>query len=83
MATLKFQEPEAISWDYDAEADVLYLSFGEPQPALGLDLGDGIIARYNEEKNELVGFTFIGIKQLLNGEQLAPTRGSGRRPRSR
>lgn len=72
METLKFREPEAIAWDYDVEADVLYLSFGEPQPALGLDLGDGVIARYKEENGELVGFTFIGIKQLLSGEARKP-----------
>jgi len=29
------EKPTAITWDYDEEADVLYLSTGEPQPAVG------------------------------------------------
>ena len=37
--TLK--KPAAIDWDYDEEADVLYLSVGEPQPAVGIDVGEG------------------------------------------
>jgi uncharacterized protein YuzE len=31
------ERPAEISWDYDEEADVLYLSVGEPKPALGVD----------------------------------------------
>jgi hypothetical protein len=30
-----------LSWEYDEEADVLYVSVGEPQPALGVDIGEG------------------------------------------
>lgn len=26
-----------IDWDYDEEADVLYISFGKPRPAVGID----------------------------------------------
>jgi len=39
---------ETIVWEYDKEADVLYLSIGEPRPAVGLDIGEGLILRYNE-----------------------------------
>jgi len=66
MASLKLEEPQAIDMDYDDEADVLYLSFGEPRPALGLDLGDGVIARYIEATGELVGFTFVGLKRVMS-----------------
>ena len=33
------EHPEA-SYSYDDGADVLYLSFGPPRPALGVDIGD-------------------------------------------
>jgi len=31
---------ENLSWEYDEEADVLYISLGKPQKALGLDVGE-------------------------------------------
>jgi uncharacterized protein YuzE len=60
METLKLEEPNTVSWDYDEEADVLYISFGDPEPALTLDLGEGILARYRESDHALVGFTIVG-----------------------
>lgn len=65
MGTLKLKELENVSWSYDEEADVLYISFGKPRPALTMDLGDGILARYEEKTNELVGFTFIGARNIF------------------
>lgn len=68
METLKFIESDRVSLHYDAEADVLYLSFGDPQPALGLDIGGGVIARYVEETRQLVGFTFVGLRGFFERE---------------
>jgi uncharacterized protein YuzE len=59
------EKPAIITWDYDADADVLYLSIGEPQPAVGIDVGDGVIVRYNEERQEVVGITFLGLRAGL------------------
>jgi uncharacterized protein YuzE len=55
----------AITWDYDEEADVLYLSVGEPQPAVGVDIGEGVILRYDEARKEVVGLTLIGLRERL------------------
>lgn len=77
---LKLRDDECVSWDYDEEADVLYISFGEPKPALALDLGEGVLVLYREEDGELVGFTIIGASEMLKPKA---RRGSGRRPRSR
>jgi len=64
METLKILDSkEHINWDYDEEADVLYLSIDKPQMALGIDMGDGIIIRYKEKTKEIVGLTIIGFKQ--------------------
>lgn len=64
METLKILEKkENLNWDYDEEADVLYISVGEPVKALGLDVGEGVIVRYQEETGEVVGLTIIGVKQ--------------------
>jgi len=56
---------EAIDWDYNGEADVLYLSFGEPRAAVGVDIGEGVVLRYDEEKGEVVGLTILGLGAKL------------------
>lgn len=61
-------KPTAITWDYDADADVLYLALGEPQPAVGVDIGEGVIVRYDEAHQEVVGLTVLGLRaRLLQG----------------
>ena len=59
------EKPSEISWDYDEEADVLYLSVGEPRSALGVDIGEGVVARYDETNKEVVGITLIGLRARL------------------
>lgn len=69
MEALKILErPSSISWEYDEDADVLYLSVGEPRPAVSVDLGEGIIARYDDQRKEVVGLTVLGLRsRLLRG----------------
>lgn len=63
MEALKILEgAPSLNWEYDEEADVLYISVGEPQTAVGMDIGEGVIVRYNEKKNEVVGITIIGLR---------------------
>jgi uncharacterized protein YuzE len=45
--------------NYDKEADVLYISFGQPQKAEGIDIGNGIIVRVLPETDKVVGLTII------------------------
>ena len=59
------EKPSSITWDYDEEADVLYLAIGKPQPAVGLDIGEGVIVRYDEVRKEVVGLTLIGLRARL------------------
>jgi len=64
MEVLKILEKkENLNWDYDEEADVLYISVGRPEKALGVDVGEGVIVRYKEDTGEVVGLTIIGVKQ--------------------
>ena len=53
---------KSIEWDYDGEADVLYISFGAPRPAVGVDMGNSVIMRYDEKHDEIVGITIIGVR---------------------
>lgn len=69
METLSIAEKRAdINWNFDPDADVLYISIGEPKNALGVDIGDGVITRIDPETNEVVGVTVIGFsKKTLAG----------------
>jgi uncharacterized protein YuzE len=60
-----FEKQENLNWDYDEEADVLYISIGKPQKALGIDIGEGAIVRYIESTGELVGLTLVGVKERV------------------
>ncbi|MEA5449819.1 DUF2283 domain-containing protein [Leptolyngbya sp. CCNP1308] len=59
------QTSDQANWDYDDEADVLYLTVGEPRPAFGVDIGDGVVLRYDEANREVVGLTVIGLRAKL------------------
>lgn len=54
-----------LDWEYDGEADTLYISFGKPRAALGVDVGEGIVVRYDEKAREVVGLTLIGVGKRL------------------
>jgi len=63
METVKIVEKAArLDWDYDEEADVLYLSLGRPRKAVGVDIGDGVVVRIDEKKREVVGVTILGMR---------------------
>lgn len=63
MDPMKLLEAETeLDWSYDAEADALYVSFGAPREAVGIDIGDGVIVRYDEQAAEVVGLTVIGLR---------------------
>jgi uncharacterized protein YuzE len=66
MDTVKILEkPTTLTWDYDEDADVLYLAVGEPRPAVGIDIGDGVVLRYDEVQREVIGLTLIGLRERL------------------
>lgn len=67
------EKPGPLEWDYDAEADVLYLSLGSPRAAEGVDVGEGVVLRYDPEQREVVGLTVVGLRaRLLRGLATAP-----------
>ena len=55
--------------DYDAEADVLYLSFRKPQQATDSELNDNVVYHYHQ--NDLVGLTIIGFQEYLSNLTLS------------
>ncbi len=66
MEALKILEGKPqLNWEYDEEADVLYISVGKPRPAVGVDMGEGVIVRWDEHKREVVGLTILGLRARL------------------
>ena len=72
MESLKLSLNESLDGSYDEEADVLYISIGAPKPALGVDVGDGLIVLYDEDTNEIVGVTIIGLRARAEDELSQP-----------
>lgn len=63
----------ALTWEYDEEADVLYVSVGKPTKAMGVDVGGGTVVRYDKKKG-VVGITLTGFrKRLILGLDAKPT----------
>ena len=66
MEAIKILErPKSLDWEYDEEGDVLYLSIGRPRKATGVDIGQGVVIRYDEKKKEVVGLTVLGVRAKL------------------
>ena len=66
METVKILEKrERLAWDYDEDADVLYVSVGRPRKAIGVDIGQGVVIRYDEVKKEVIGVTILGVRARL------------------
>ena len=59
------EKSDRLDWDYDGEADVLYVSIGKPRKATGLDIGQGVVVRFDEKRKQVVGLTIIGIRARL------------------
>ena len=41
---------------------MLYISVGKPRPAVGLDIGEGVVVRYDQKKQEVVGLSILGFR---------------------
>ena len=67
METVKLfnKKKASLDWEYDGEADTLYISFGKPRAAVGVDVGEEVVVRYDEKAKEVVGLTIIGVGRRL------------------
>jgi uncharacterized protein YuzE len=55
---------------YDRQADVLYLSIGEPRPALSREVGNDVLLRIDSETGEIVGLTVLNLSSRTFTEAL-------------
>jgi uncharacterized protein YuzE len=55
---------------YDQEADVLYLSAGEPRRAISREVGDDIVMRIDPDTGAIVGLTILNLSTRSGFENL-------------
>jgi len=58
------RQEQELTWRYDKEADVLYLTFGEVTPAYGDELNNDIVLLHSLDDDRIVGLTVIGYKEM-------------------
>ncbi len=59
------EKTQGARWLYDEEADVLYISVGDREPAQTVDVEDGILVRCDKDTKEIKGVTIIGLRARL------------------
>ncbi|MCI0711281.1 MAG: DUF2283 domain-containing protein [Chloroflexi bacterium] len=55
------EKDKLMNLSYDAEADVLYLSIGEPRPAISREIGEDILLRLDPTTGAVVGLTIFNL----------------------
>lgn len=55
-----------ISISYDKEADVMYLSFGDPVNSEAEEVDSGIFARFDPNTKELTGLTVLNFSKKFD-----------------
>jgi len=48
-----------VTSSYDSEADVLYISIGEPVPAISDEVCPGVLVRRDPSSGQIVGMTLL------------------------
>jgi uncharacterized protein YuzE len=52
-----------LIYSYDKERDVMYVSVGKPQVAIGNPIADDVFALVTPAKKRVVGFTIVNFKK--------------------
>ncbi len=50
-----------MSFFFDREADILYVTLGEKRKAISKEAGDDILIRIDPESNKVIGLTILNL----------------------
>lgn len=64
------EQTDVMQLAYDHEADVLYLSVGEPRRAISREIGDDVLLRIDAETGAVVGLTVLNLSTRGSLESL-------------
>ncbi len=62
-------EKSKLIVSYDREADVAYLSFGEPKPSVTEELDDYVLVRRDPKTREVRGVTITNFSQYFKAKK--------------
>ena len=65
-------EENTFTYSYDREADVMYLSIGQPQKAKTIELTDDFLLRLSPQTREVVGLTIIDFSRHFPYLEIPP-----------
>ena len=57
---------------YDEEGDILYISFRPGQQAMGIDLTEHILFRFDPKTKEAIGLTLLDYTRLVRPTEVGP-----------
>jgi len=67
-------QPVTYTYDYDKEADVLYIAFSPGEKATAaVELNDNILLRFNRAEKRAVGLTLMDFSVLAQMSKLGPS----------
>ncbi len=58
-------EKSRLIVSYDKEADVFYLSFGEPKPSVTEELNDHVLVRRDPKTRDVTGITITNLNEYF------------------
>ncbi len=62
-----------VSYSYDKEADILYVSFYQGEtPTAAVELNDNILLRFNRAEKRAIGLTLMDFSVLIQLTRLGP-----------
>lgn len=64
------EKEQVMQISYDREADVLYLSVGEPRRAISREIGDDVVLRIDPDTGAVVGLTVLNLSTRGDLENL-------------
>jgi uncharacterized protein YuzE len=64
------EKEQLMQLTYDRESDVLYLSIGDPRPAISREIGDDVLLRIDAQTGEVVGMTVLNLSMRDSLEKL-------------
>jgi uncharacterized protein YuzE len=62
-------EKSKLIISYDKEADVAYLSFGEPRPSVSEEVDDYVLVRRDPKTNTIRGVTITNFSHYLTAKK--------------
>ena len=58
-----------VTYDYDEEEDILYLSIGEPRPSITEEIEEGVLIRKDISTKEITGVTILDYMDRINKKE--------------